>query len=216
MKKLLAALLSLSLIIGVSACTLLEQDDDDRESNRETTEETEETEETTEATTAETTEETTEATTVESIEETTEATSAISDLKSKLTVTVPEGWEDISNEYSLFQYQNGVSSFILIEDPQSGSGDLEQDSELYVTMLEKSFDGFVIIAEPEIYDMNGIEALRFTFDVTTSGLDMRMTYFMFYVDSSLCYGTAGSLKDTYIEQEAEMNQLITTAISVNE
>jgi len=102
-----------------------------------------------------------------------------------------------------------------LSDAYNGSGDLEADAEFYSSMLASAFEGYAVISEPAIYDMNGTEAIQFTFDVSISDMEMRMTYFLFYIDSTLCYGTAGSLKDTYIDEEAEMNQLITSAITVN-
>lgn len=201
MKKFLAILLALTLVFSLTACGDNDSDDrSDREKTKKTTvEETEEPEETT----------------VKKTEETTVATETTEEAKtsSSLTVTMPAGWEQNKQSTSLFQYQKGVSTFIIVKDSTATQMSLTELADTYMDVLSSTFDNVVQTGAPETYVMNGIDAIRFSFTANI-GFDMQFTYFIFAVDSQIYIGTVGTTVSEYANMEADFEQIVTSAVSV--
>ncbi len=197
MKKLIATLLALTMIFCLAACG--ENDKDDR-SDRKKNDETiiEETEEIGDATTE-----------AAEVAETTEAPEA----SVELVVTVPDGWEKNEASTSLFQYQKNLATFIIIEEKSCAGMSLTEAAETYFQSLSSAFDDVTQVGETTEYDMNGIDAIRFTFTAKV-GLDMKYTYFLFKAGSSFYAGTLGTTVSEYPAMEADFEQIASQAVSI--
>lgn len=200
MKKLIAILLTLTLILSLAACG--EKDKDDRSDRK--NDETEVVAKTTKA--AEATKATDEA------GETAEATKA-PESSVELVVTLPDGWEKNEASTSPYQYQNNLATFIITEEKSYASIPLNEGADNYFQTLSSAFDNFKQIGETTEYDMNGIDAIRFTFTAEV-GIDMKYTYFFFKAGSSFYAGTVGTSIDEYPKMEAEIEQIVSSAVSV--
>lgn len=195
MKKLITILLTLSLILSLAACG--EKDKDDR-SDRKKNDETEVETKTTEA-----------AETTKATEEATEAPVS----SAELVVTLPDGWEKNEASTSPFQYQKGFATFIIVEDKSYASIPLNEAADNYFETLSSAFDNVKQIGETTEYDMNGIDAIRFTFTAEV-GIDMEYIYFFFKAGSKLYVGTVGTTVDEYSKMEAELEQVVSSAVSI--
>lgn len=191
MKKLIAILLTLTLILSLAACG--EKDNDDR-SDRKKNDETEVETKTTEKA------------------ETTKATEA-PESSAELVVTLPDGWEKNEASTSPFQYQKDFATFIIVEDKSYASIPLNEAADNYFETLSSAFDNVKQIGETTEYDMNGIDAIRFTFTAEV-GIDMEYIYFFFKAGSKLYVGTVGTTVDEYSKMEAELEQVVSSAVSI--
>lgn len=116
----------------------------------------------------------------------------------EIEITPPDGWIPVEGSVLPVQYMKGTASFMVKEEPFSGTT-LDDVVNEALGKYQESFDNVIVQGEAEPFTVDDKDARKLTFTCTISNLNMKFLYvYLFAADKTyvITFGDQESTFDT--------------------
>jgi len=127
--------------------------------------------------------------------------------ETKITVSMPDGWEKNESSVLEHQYMKGTSSFMLKSEPFEGT-DLydivDQAKEIY----SNTFDNVTYIGSTKDIEINENPAKTIVFTADIAGLEMKYMYAYTIINGEVYVATFGDLASTFDSLQSDYDAIL--------
>ncbi len=125
----------------------------------------------------------------------------------EIEITPPDGWTPVEGSVLPVQYMKGTASFMVKEEPFSGST-LDDVASEALGMYQESFDNVKVQGEAEPFTVDDKDARKLTFTCTIGSLNMKFLYVYLFVEDRTFVITFGDQESTFDALAADYETIL--------